>query len=182
VAKDVLGLVQKPNGKIEAGGEEHDDCIMSKLIGHYVYNNANLEEWDIIKGAKEPLSESNSPKSEAENLKELHKLLPHLPESLRNLIIGAKGKDPVSDANNYYKQIEMERSFREATRESNMNTTQSPHVGRSVLENSDKLWNDFYKSQSANEFNQNQSNSFNPYGNNSLDPYTSNEFNIEDYL
>ena len=39
--KDVCGLIRKPSGKVEAKEGDHDDNVMSYLIGMYVYYHGN---------------------------------------------------------------------------------------------------------------------------------------------
>lgn len=51
VIRDLSRLIQKPNGKIEAGSDFHDDSIMSYLIAMYVYvYGNNLAVFGITKG------------------------------------------------------------------------------------------------------------------------------------
>lgn len=51
VIEDILNLVMKSNGKIEAGAGSHDDCVMSYLIALYVYYyGRNLHRYGLIKG------------------------------------------------------------------------------------------------------------------------------------
>ena len=48
----------KPNGRIEARPKQHDDVIMSYLIGCYAYEyGKNIERWGIIKGMKPKMYE-----------------------------------------------------------------------------------------------------------------------------
>lgn len=41
LVRDITRLIQKPNGKIEAGSGFHDDSVMSYLIAMYVYYHGN---------------------------------------------------------------------------------------------------------------------------------------------
>lgn len=51
VIEDILNLVIKSTGKIEAGAGSHDDCVMSYLIALYVYYyGRNLHRYGLIKG------------------------------------------------------------------------------------------------------------------------------------
>ena len=185
VAKDVLGLIKKPTGRVEAGKGEHDDCLMAKLIGHFVYNNANLEEWGIIRGMKAPV-DTSKPKTEQENLAQLKQMLPNLPEDIRKLIMGSMDKNPVTAANNYYKQVEMERSRNEAL--SGIPVTTGAYApgayNRQVAEHSEHLWSDFYRQQALQD-NRDNYGGFNDqgdYGNQNNDPWVQKEFNINDYI
>ena len=48
--KDVCGLIRKPSGKVEAKDGDHDDNVMSYLIGLYVYYHGdNLSRFGFIK-------------------------------------------------------------------------------------------------------------------------------------
>lgn len=192
VAKDVLGLIKKPTGRIEAGKGEHDDCIMAKLIGHFVYNNAtNLEEYGIIKGQREPVHD-NREMTEVEKLAKLQELLPNLPKEIRDLFAtSGVGKNPVTEANKYYQQLERER----AVAELQMSPTKaSSLVERDFSGDGQNLWNDF-----ARNIGQVQSSvthqsfggygEYNPYGT-GTSPYGDDnpiggggsDFNIEDYV
>lgn len=177
VAKDALGLIKKPTGRIEAGKGEHDDCIMAKLIGHFVYNNAsNLEEFGIVKGRTEPVDE-NRPKTEEENLAALRELLPGLPQTIRDLFVAHGGKDPVNEANKYYRGIESERRAREIAQSPTGDINVIPGADRVSGEQSQALWNQFYAEQTAGVGN--------PYGGAvDEDPYggSGRSFNIEDYV
>ena len=113
IVKDILGLVRKANGKIEAGNGNHDDCIMAYLIGLYVYFNAsNLEEFGIVRGASEPTNYNADDKSEKGVLQKLKELLPSLPAELRQWFGEVTAnKDPVKESFKYQEtlQREMER-------------------------------------------------------------------------
>lgn len=82
IVGDILNLIRKPNGRIEAASGEHDDSIMSYLIGLCVYYNCkNLAEFGINRGSKPPDAKSNNPytksRSEmAEDLKSASGVLP----------------------------------------------------------------------------------------------------------
>ena len=174
VSKDVLGLIQKPNGKIEAGNGEHDDVIMAKLIGHYVYYNAtNLEEFGIVKGAKEP-DESDKVLSEVDKFNKLKELMPYLPQDVQEFMKAHKDKNPINEANKYYKEIEIQRSQRET-----LNSVQSMNRNgmsqRTTPQQSDALWSQFYGGLSDVYQNGNNGMQDSEFG-------QSNSFNIEDYL
>ena len=105
VIDDILGLERKPSGKIEAGGDNHDDNVMSWLIGLCVYYHAsNLEEFGIIRGAKEPSHfDPNDPEFIKENIK---KMINMLPEELRSEFSQYEDKNSVTDSWDYHKEIE----------------------------------------------------------------------------
>lgn len=106
VIDDILGLERKPTGRIEAGDGSHDDNVMSWLIGLCVYYNAsNLEEFGIIRGAKEPITfDPNDPEYVRNKVK---KMLQYLPEELRSEFNQHEDKNSVTDSWEYYKEIEI---------------------------------------------------------------------------
>lgn len=179
VAKDTLGLIKKPTGRIEAGKGEHDDCIMAKLIGHFVYDNAsNLEEFGIVKGQREPVHE-DKPRTEEENLEKLREMLPGLPQAIRDLFASTAQRNPISDANQYYKQVENERRAREVARNPVGNTAIPNGANRVTGSQSDALWNQFYAEQSAgNPY----SGAVSPYGSDDGSMNGGRDFNLEDYV
>jgi len=62
IVGDILNLIRKPNGRIEAAAGEHDDSIMSYLIGLCVYYNCkNLEEFGIRRGSRPPNEKAEDP-------------------------------------------------------------------------------------------------------------------------
>lgn len=109
IVKDILGLVRKANGKIEAGeGEDnHDDNVMSYLMGLFVYYNAsNLEEFGIRRGATAPPTEEelNDPRKLRECAKTT---MTALPEYMQNVFKDyVNEKDPVEAAWEYQKQLD----------------------------------------------------------------------------
>ena len=187
VAKDVLGLIRKPTGRVEAGKGEHDDVCIAKLIGHFVYNNAkNLEEFGIVKGVKAP-EELDRPLSEAERLSKVKEILPLLPPELQQMYKTALSeKNPVTEANKYYAQIEIERSMREVQeRPINMN---NPIQQRSTQQESELLWSQHTRELESMQ-RQSSQNNFNFYGNGTqpTDDDSSyygggKSFNVDDYL
>lgn len=82
IVGDILNLIRKPNGRIEAAPGEHDDAIMSYLIGLCVYYNCkNLEEFGIHRGSRPPDASSKNPydktkKEMEEDLKAVAGILP----------------------------------------------------------------------------------------------------------
>lgn len=51
IIDDIFGLVRNKRGKIEASPGKHDDCIMSYLIGLYVfYHGNNLHRYGFVRG------------------------------------------------------------------------------------------------------------------------------------
>lgn len=148
IAKDTLGLIQKPNGRIEAGSEEHDDNLMSKLIGHYVYNNAsNLSEYGIEKGKREPKDTDNPliPPTDAQNLEKLKQMLPGLPKEVQDLFrTSGSGKNPTVEANKYYTKVEMERQIVSSLYNQESVANNKRGLKKQSQEVSNALWNGFY--------------------------------------
>ena len=57
---DLNNLCVKSSGRIEARQGEHDDVVMSYLIGLYVYQyGKNINQWGIIKGMAAPKPHAN---------------------------------------------------------------------------------------------------------------------------
>lgn len=113
---DICGLIRKPNGKIEAGKDCHDDSVMSYLIGLFVYYNADydkLAEYGVLRGAADEFDNEYTEDgnlSEEGVMKKLVSMLPQLPENMRQLIMSsAMEKDPVKEAMHYYKEIDQAR-------------------------------------------------------------------------
>ena len=188
VAKDTLGLIKKPTGRIEAGKGEHDDCIMAKLIGHFVYNNAkNLEEYGIVKGRREPVDD-NRELTEVEKLEQIKELLPNLPKAIRDLFVtSGAGKNPITEANKYYQQVEQERLSAELQFSP---TKASALVGREANSNSHALWDEFSRGmdqvQRSTPHQQVNLYGLDYGGYGSTDPYQDSyggkDFNAEDYV
>lgn len=54
IIRDLQKLVRMPSGKVAAVGDDHDDSIMSYLIGLYVwYHGNNLQAFGIEKGSRD---------------------------------------------------------------------------------------------------------------------------------
>lgn len=118
LVEDICGLIRKPNGRVEAGKGSHDDNIMSYLIGMFVYTQApyeKLEQYGIRRGAFDPYDDDeldeNGKLTEEAQLRQMMELLPSLPENMQELIRNAmKQKNPVKDAENFYKDVDKYRS------------------------------------------------------------------------
>ena len=116
LVEDVCGLIRKPNGRVEAGEGAHDDNIMSYLIGMFVYLHApyeKLEQYGIRRGASDDLSDygEDGKLTEEGTMRKLKELLPSLPENMKELVMGSlMQKDPVKEAEAYYKEIQNAKS------------------------------------------------------------------------
>ena len=106
IVSDILTLERRPTGKIEAANGEHDDSLMSYLIGLCVYFNAkNLEDFGIYRGETEPdaISTKDNPKVIIEKMKNIMNILPDEYKKLFSESI--QQKNPVDEANKYERQI-----------------------------------------------------------------------------
>jgi len=105
IVSDILTLERKSTGRIEAAQGEHDDSLMSYLIGLCVYFNAkNLEDFGIIRGESEPtISSKDDPRQIVEKMKNIMNILP---EEYRKIFSESiQEKNPVDEANKYERQI-----------------------------------------------------------------------------
>ena len=104
LVEDVCGLIRKPNGRVEAGPNNHDDNIMSYLIGMFVYLFApyeKLAQYGIHRGASDNINDydENGNITEEGTMKKLLELYPSLPESMQDLIkTSMMQKTPVSES------------------------------------------------------------------------------------
>lgn len=69
ITDDIAHLVRFKSGKIAAAEGQHDDSIMSYLIGMYVwYHGNNLPAFNVIKGAKEIENQNQGLKRSVEDI------------------------------------------------------------------------------------------------------------------
>lgn len=107
IVEDIIKLIRKPSGRIEAGPDAHDDNIMSYLFGLYVYYNAtNLDEFNVVRGASAPsnITANDSPEAVKTKIKSLLNYLPDEMKSVFKEIV--EEKDPVSEAKKYEEEIQ----------------------------------------------------------------------------
>lgn len=106
----VCSLEKSATGRIAAAPGHHDDTTMAYLIGVYVKRKAtNLEDWGIFPGmnyGKNDGEDLSNPLNVVKKLKELSQLLP---ENMRKQFY-VEDKNPVSDAFNYAKQLQVEQA------------------------------------------------------------------------
>lgn len=137
--EDVCGLIRKPtSGRVEAGPGFHDDNIMSYLMGLYVYENAsNLATWGIVRGAREPSPISS--KDTPETIKDkLLQMMSYIPENLMDSFKQALNrKDPVTDAENYRKELEREKRLYDLDTPSAIT---DPNTGYAPPEYQEAMW------------------------------------------
>lgn len=118
LVKDVTSMIRKPNGTIKLGvgddddGVGHGDNLMAYLIGLYVYYNAkNLEEFGIIRGAKEPI-DPNRPLTDDEKRANIVSAMDSLPEDLREMFQRVlQESDPVKSAKKYETEVQRQLSM-----------------------------------------------------------------------
>lgn len=119
LVSDVCGLIRKPNGKVEAGKDCHDDNIMSYLIGMFVYTQApyeKLEQYGIRRGAFDSADEDefdeNGELTEMSQMRKLIEMLPSLPENMQEMIRNAMHQNnPVQDTEKFYQEVDRTRSL-----------------------------------------------------------------------
>ena len=100
---DILGLIRKPTGRIEAGPGNHDDMVMAYFMGLYVYYNANnLEDYGIIRGQTEPVDVTD-PSYIKDKLKSL---IAQLPSEMRKDYEEYGMDIETRDRDNYRKELE----------------------------------------------------------------------------
>jgi hypothetical protein len=115
IVEDILTLERKPNGKILASDGNHDDNIMSYLIGLAVYYHAtNLEDYGIIRGSSAPMV--NKPPSTMLEVREnMKKLMNIIPDNMKEFFTDfMKQTDEVESAENYERQIQRIQRMQEA--------------------------------------------------------------------
>ena len=173
LVEDVCSLIRKPNGRVEAGPGLHDDNVMSYLIGMFVYLHSpyeKLEQYGIRRGATDDISDytETGEITEEGTLRRLKEMLPSLPENMKELIMGALGqKDPVSDANAYYQEIQHTRSRFTET----MSIDNGMTPGDTIIPSAAPVDEGFWQHYDAQI-----------WESNFQDPTTSNQrFDIEDY-
>lgn len=115
IVEDILTLERKPNGKILASSGNHDDNVMSYLIGLAVYYHAsNLEDYGIIRGAKEPTPD-RIPTTMMEVREKMKSVMNILPDNIKEFFSGfMKQTDYVESAENYERQIQYIQRMQEA--------------------------------------------------------------------
>ena len=173
LVEDVCGLIRKPNGRVEAGSGQHDDNIMSYLIGMFVYLHSpyeKLEQYGIRRGASDDLSDytETGEITEEGTLRKLSEMLPSLPDNMRELIAGALGqKNPVSDAESYYKEIQHARGGFESMR----STDNGMGMGETIIPSAAPVDDAFWSHYDSQVWESN-------FGGES----PQSQFNIEDYI
>lgn len=108
VITDICGLVRTATGKIEAGSGNHDDNIMSYLLGVTVFRVAdNLEEFGLYRGMSESGIlgiEKQDDRSAVEKIKEL---ISQVPDNMRAMFEDVlRASDPLLENRSFNKQIQ----------------------------------------------------------------------------
>lgn len=150
IVKDILGLIRKPSGRIEAGGANegsqdddgnHDDNVMSYLMGLFVYYNAsNLEEFGIVRGARAPISDDykKDPRYIKENIKSKMGMLPDQIQEIFQEVL--QETDPVDSAWQYQREVQRQldaTNFRRSSMEAERDSTDHAYDP----DYQDALWN-----------------------------------------
>ena len=108
LVNEILTLIRKPTGKIEAAPGEHDDCVMAYLIGLYVYLNAsNLDEFGMSRRMRVPgQAVEREVESEREYRSRVRSSLDQIPDRYREIFQDfINERDPITDARDYAKEI-----------------------------------------------------------------------------
>ena len=108
LVNEILTLIRKPTGKIEAAPGEHDDCVMAYLIGLYVYLNAsNLSEYGMSRRMRAPGQVvEREVETEQEYRSRVRGSLDSIPERYRDIFQEfINQKDPVTDARRYAREL-----------------------------------------------------------------------------
>ena len=126
--------------------------------------------------------------TEVEKLEQIKELLPNLPKTIRDLFVtSGAGKNPITEANKYYQQVEQERLSAELQFSP---TKASALVGREADSNSHALWDEFSRGmdqiQRSTPHQQVNLYGLDYGGYGSSDPYQDSyggkDFNAEDYV
>lgn len=174
LVEDVCGLIRKPNGRVEAGPAQHDDNVMSYLIGMFVYLHSpyeKLEQYGIRRGASDDLSDytETGEITEEGTLRKLGEMLSSLPENMRELISGALSqRNPVSDAEAYYKEVQNARAMSDISESVDNGLSLGETITPSALPSDEAFWNKYDSQVWESNYGQEGS--------------PSQTFNIEDYL
>lgn len=105
---DIVGLIRKTSGRIEAGSGKNDDNVMAYLIGMYIYFHAtNLEDYGIVRGATEPINDDpNDPSALREKIASMMSILPDNMKAMFSEFIGEK--NPVDASWEYERELQRE--------------------------------------------------------------------------
>ena len=135
-------LIRKPGtGKIEAGGNGHDDAVMAYLIGIYVYLYAqNLETFGIHPGMSDPLLDPiHNIKKKEDPMEQLRAIYSSLPPEMQALIgPSLMEKTDQQRAAEYNREVQMAKAQNEITRLMNPNNS--------------GYWGNYYQDQNSNNY------------------------------
>lgn len=150
LVEDVCGLIRKPNGRVEAGPGNHDDNIMSYLIGMFVYLFApyeKLEEYGIRRGASDTSSTDYDEKgniTEEGTLRQLIEMYPSLPESMKLVIDAALKQDnPIKSSERYYKEVNAIKEMNSQRETVDFDMNQEDVITPSQLESDQAFWGNY---------------------------------------
>lgn len=135
LVKDICGLIRKPTtGKVEAGPNNHDDNVISYLLGTTVFRIAdNLDEFGLYRGMTENgLLDIKDDRSIVEKMREIAE---DAPEELRDLLNQAiRAADPMAEHRQYHKEVT------QALRESQPNSSINPNDPFEQIASGDALY------------------------------------------
>ncbi len=147
IVEDILALERKTSGKIESSSGNHDDNIISYLIGLAVYYHAsNLEDFGIHRGASEPIT--SRPPTMIETREKIKSVLSLLPESMREFFNDfTNQKDPTESAEEYEKNIQFMERTQDIEQNKLLPEEDSRFIEPQVVENQwNSLSNDVFES------------------------------------
>lgn len=134
IINDLNNLIRKASGKIEARAGEHDDNIMSFLIGMYVlYHGKKLSKWGFVRGSTPINDEDLKPISYEEIYEEM-------PEHMKELFPQPEIKDDYED--------KLRRAIQESQRSRN-NYSEDPNF---VVTKTDDIDLDYNRIESGDDY------------------------------
>ena len=110
---DICGLIRTNTGKIAAGAGNHDDNVISYLLGVTVFRIAdNLEEFGLYRGMTEHgvLGIEEDSRTPIEKIKEL---ISQVPDNLRGMFEDVlKAQDPLLENREFNREVQREMTLR----------------------------------------------------------------------
>lgn len=132
---DICGLIRTNTGKIAAGAGNHDDNVLSYLLGVTVFRIAdNLEEFGLYRGMTEHglLGIEEESRTPIEKIKEL---ISQVPDNLRGMFEDVlKAQDPLLENREFNREVQREMTLRNPD---NANSTRNSAINEMVYGASD---------------------------------------------
>ncbi len=123
---DIAGLIKTSTGKIEAGPGNHDDNIMSYLLGATVFRIAdNLEDFGLYRGMTP--HESSMELNATSSINKIRELLPSLPSNMREMFSDVlKAADPNYEYSSYGREVQQ--AIQKSNQSSEANTSAASQI------------------------------------------------------